>query len=377
MGESLCGLEWIRGKNWPRRRTGSPISLVDVFCGCGGLTLGAWEAARRHHRRLEIKLAIDTSDHAICTYRHNFGVTDRTAIQADICEILPGDVGTPPTSIERRFQRKHRHTDLVVGGPPCQGHSDLNNSTRRDDPRNSLYLRMVRMTELLLPKAVIIENVPAVRHDRTGVVDRSLSALSALGYGTSTAILDVSSLGLPQRRKRHLLVAVRKSGFNVTEYIESLQTYSASLWSYIGDIEDESSAHGELYSTPSRMTLPNKKRVDFLFGNELYDLPDEHRPPCHRDKSHSYVSMYGRLRTDRPAQTITSGFGCMGQGRFVHPTRKRTLTPHEAARIQGFPDFFDFSGIDRRTALHDIIGNAVPPKVSALLVDGLIREGIL
>jgi DNA (cytosine-5)-methyltransferase 1 len=105
-----------------------------------------------------------------------------------------------------------------------------------------------------------------------------------------------------------------------------------------------------------------EKRINFLFDNQLYELPNEQRPPCHRDKAHSYDTVYGRLRWDRPAQTITSGFYCMCMGRYVHPEQRRTLTGHEAARLQFFPDFFDFSPAKSRTKLAEIIGNAVPPK---------------
>ena len=91
--------------------------------------------------------------------------------------------------------------------------------------------------------------------------------------------------------------------------------------------------------------------------------------------------MYGRIKPDEPAQTITTGFGSMGQGRFVHPTRERLITPHEAARIQGFPDFFSFARRDgeaiTRTALQRVIGNAVPPPVAARLMLRLVESGAL
>ena len=111
----------------------------------------------------------------------------------------------------------------------------------------------------------------------------------------------------------------------------------------------------------------NRKRVAYLFEKNKYNLPNEYRPNCHKNNTHSYISMYGRLKWDEPAQTITSGFGSMGQGRFVHPSRKRVITPHEAARIQGFSDDFKFSCVDKRTKLHQMIGNAVPPPVAFML----------
>jgi len=104
--------------------------------------------------------------------------------------------------------------------------------------------------------------------------------------------------------------------------------------------------------------------MQYLLTTGNFDLPDERRPPCHRGGGHSYKSMYGRLSWDMPAQTVTRGFGSPGQGRFIHPARPRTITPHEAARLQFFPDFFDFSSVSKRTELATMIGNAVPMKLS-------------
>ena len=122
-----------------------------------------------------------------------------------------------------------------------------------------------------------------------------------------------------------------------------------------------------MYDTASATSEKNAERIDFLFDNGLYDLPNRHRPACHRNGGHSYVSMYGRLRWTRPAQTITTGFGSMGQGRYVHPQRRRTLTPHEAARLQTFPDWFQFGDETPRGVLATVIGNAVPPLLTVEL----------
>ena len=116
----------------------------------------------------------------------------------------------------------------------------------------------------------------------------------------------------------------------------------------------------------------NMARIDYLFNHDLLDLPNEMRPPCHRLKSHSYNSLYGRLSWDMPAPTITSGFNSPGQGRFVHPQARRTLTPHEAARIQSIPDFFDW-GESNRESLTQMIGNAVPPMLAYAVAVELLR----
>jgi len=128
---------------------------------------------------------------------------------------------------------------------------------------------------------------------------------------------------------------------------------------------------------PSRPSETNIKRMDYLFDNGTYDLPNPQRPKCHQD-DHSYFSMYGRLAWDKPAQTITSGFGSMGQGRYVHPSRRRTLTPHEAARLQFLPDFVSFGDTTkRRGALATMLGNVAPPKLTMVLVESLVAQGLL
>ena len=366
----LCDLEWIKRKRWPKAASnpGRTLAIADLFCGCGGLTLGAWEAARVHGRRLDIKLAVDNSQEALHVYRKNFGVNEDVAIDEDIRDLFSDVTGVRANATERRLMRRLGHVDLIIAGPPCQGHSDLNNSTRRHDPRNGLYFRVVRAVELLRPKAVVIENVPAVVHDRSGLVERSLAALESFGYGTSTLVVNAANLGLPQRRKRHLLVAVQGNQCIDFSCMQKNGTEPPPLSVYLEGLEDEPGTKSGIFYAPSRMTAENKARVEYLFQNGLHDLPNEYRPSCHRDKEHSYVSMYGRLHWDRPAQTLTSGFGSMGQGRYVHPARPRTLTPHEAARIQGFPDFFDFSGVRMLTALREMIANAVPPRVLAYLI---------
>ncbi len=371
----ICDLKWVLRRRWPRppRSPSGAISLVDLFCGCGGLTLGAWEAARAHGQLLDIKLAIDVCEDALAVYRANFRVSQKVARRLDIRRVFPGAPGSRPRAAERSLCTRVGKVDVLVAGPPCQGHSDLNNHTRRHDPRNRLYLQVARAVELLRPEVVLVENVGPVIHDRANVVDRSVKMLKSIGYSVETRVIQALRLGLPQRRKRHILLAVRGAGFDVAAAFPADSRKAVAVSDYLADIQDESDGRTEMFYTPSRMTPRNRKRVAHLFRRDAHDLPNVHRPPCHRN-GHSYISMYGRLHWDQPAQTITTGFGSMGQGRFVHPTRQRVITPHEAARIQGFPDFFDFSAATTRRSLQDLIGNAVPPPIGALLVTRLLER---
>jgi DNA (cytosine-5)-methyltransferase 1 len=223
---------------------------------------------------------------------------------------------------------------------------------------------------------LVVENVPPVVHSSGKVVFDAVSALTLAGYSVLDFVANAADFGLPQARRRHILVASRKH--NQAE-LEQALTFSkpattASIWSFISDLEMEEPASLGLLSRPTKMSKDNIERINYLFDNNLFDLPNQLRPACHRDKVHSYVSMYGRLRKNAPSQTITSGFGSMGQGRYVHPTQRRMISAHEAARIQGFPDYFSFSNVRNITSLRTMIANAVPPGLIALILARLLAK---
>ena len=338
----------------------NPLRLVDLFAGGGGLTIGVAEAARRVGRGMEVALAVENDDHAADVYALNFPRSN--LVRAGVEALFDGEVGTPVTASERNIARAVGEVDVLVAGPPCQGHSNLNNHTRRQDPRNALYLRAVRAAEVLRPTLVVIENVPTVRHDKGGVVERSTQALEAAGYSVASEVLHLVKFGVPQRRRRHILLAaindriepsvMGRFGSRCDDHAER-----SVRWA-IEDLVDQTADSGP--DAASRPTLVNLARMQWLIDQDEYDLPNERRPKCHHGP-HSYNSMYGRLAWDAPAQTITTGFGCTGQGRFVHPAKPRTITPHEAARLQTLPDFFDLDTRKGRGVWARVIGNAVPP----------------
>jgi DNA (cytosine-5)-methyltransferase 1 len=229
---------------------------------------------------------------------------------------------------------------------------------------------MARFCEVVRPKHVIIENVPGVERDKGRVAQRTWDRLRSLGYSVDSGVIDASRLGVAQRRKRSITIASLEIEPSVVGVVGSLEVKPRPLEWAIKDLCGVPTDR-LLDQAPNPNAL-SVSRIDYLFEHDLYELPDEQRPDCHRLKDHSYVSVYGRLHWDRPAPTITTGFGVMGRGRFVHPSERRTITPHEAARIQFFPDFFDF-GPGPRTLIHKVIGNAVPPKVGYALGVHLLR----
>jgi len=362
-------LAWLQSKKTPSHPGGSKVvRSVDLFAGCGGLSVGISEACRALSLRLRPVLANDIDSDILGIYSRNMPETDIVA--APIETLLDGEVGARLTKTEKLFLKRVGEVDLVVGGPPCQGNSDFNNHTRNDDPKNELYLRMARFCEVFRPKHVVIENVPGVERDKGRVAQRTWDALRSLGYSVDSGIIDASALGVAQRRKRSITIASLVVEPNIEEATDNLRVAVRPLSWAISDLIHINS--GELIDQAPTPNETSRARIDYLFDHGLYDLPDSERPDCHRLKSHSYVSVYGRLHWEKPAPTITTGFGVMGRGRFVHLGERRTITPHEAARIQFFPDFFDF-GPGPRTLIHKVIGNAVPSKLGYALGLHLLR----
>lgn len=365
---------WLRLKeDTPFAASDRSIRIVDLFSGCGGMTIGIVEACRALNMSAEALCGVDTDQKSLSVFERNF--ESALAVNRSVYRYLDGDLGTQLTRHERivkRWIERKGSADIVVGGPPCQGHSSLNNVTQGSDPKNRLYLRMARAAEVLDPDHLIIENVIGVQYDDEGVFDVSRRYLESLGYTVQSMILRGEKIGVPQTRARVFMVATKRDRFTERKHIEERYGYPARsfMWACddLADIEPSSSI-----DKPSTMKKVTKHRIDYLFENGLYDLPDSERPPCHRDKDHTYTSVYGRIHEDKPCPTITTGYTTMGQGRFVHPTKRRTITPHEAARVQFLPDYFDIGNHLNREAHKRLIGNAVPPKMTYVLGLELLR----
>lgn len=366
---------FLRSVVRPPTLGGAKLRIVDLFSGCGGMTLGAVQAARSLGCDAEIVLAMELDKEIRAIYDANFD-SSITSLRDDVAKRFDGAVGKGLTLLERATVRDVGEIDLLLGGPPCQGHSNLNNHTRRSDPKNGLYLRMLRAVEVLKPRAVIIENVPDIRHATNRAVKRATNRLEALGYSVVDTVIAAAELGVPQRRTRHVVVAVRgPASLRLSDLETRGKAKPRNLRWAIGDLEDETGDH--FFWFASKLSPDNEARAKYLLRYNQFDLPNDRRPECHREKpNHRYTSMYGRLSWDQPAQTITTGFGSPGQGRYLHPSRPRTITPHEAARLQFFPDWFDFSVAKHRRVLADSIGNAVPPMMSFALGRWVLRATV-
>lgn len=346
------------------------VTFIDLFSSVGGLSLALTEAAASLGLSSKCLFCADVDKGAIEIYNAHFhpelihcGDVDHLV---NIEKLLDSSVA--PTELadvlaDTNLKNLTGKVDVVLAGPPCQGHSSLNNLSRHEDPRNRFYLHPIAIGIALCAKAIVVENVPGVKRDSLNTVDRAISLLKQHGYTVTGDVLKAEKLGWPQTRHRYFLVAVRDTEVSsLRELSNSLQRPPMSIEWAIADLLDIKPT--DLMSTAPSLTTENQKRIQWLFENDKNHLPDKLRPACHRDKAHTYNTVYGRMYWDKPAGTITTGFSTPGRGRYIHPLRRRTLLPWEAARIQGFPDkYFTSPLIDReikRTELVRWIGNAVP-----------------
>ena len=310
---SLCACEvdakFLRRGDRPSgtaTTTQSALRAVDLFSGCGGLSLGLQEAGRRNGMPVDLVLAVDNEPQALTVLTENLAPAN--TLVADLSVLLASEIDAMISDRETELITACGSVDLLVGGPPCQGNSNLNNRTRRTDPRNLLYGRMARAAAILAPRAILIENVPSVRHAAQNVVVTTQKQLTDLGYRVAEHVLDSTMAGVPQRRRRHLLLAIdgtvdldphrllHEFGMICSDHPERTVEWA------IGDLRKRvlRDRPGALHpDAPGRLTTDNKERIAFLFRNRLYNLPNAERPKCHHGQ-HSYVSMYGRLRWDEP-----------------------------------------------------------------------------
>ena len=351
-------------------RDSARLKVLDLFSSVGGLALGAKFASELLGSRAVFSAAVDTDHDALLVHEENLLtreiVNDSVRDLVDFRFVEDPRTGLASLRYASMMGRAEdwRGVSLLIGGPPCQGHSTLNNRTRSDDPKNQLMLTMPAIAVAMSIPAVVIENVPNVVNDSKGVVQTTAQLFESHGYRVSQGVISARSLGWPQTRKRFFMVArLETTPVDFAAVTQALRMQPQPISWALADLLDVDTNLEALFNSVPRMSADNVRRVRYLFENDLHDLPDAERPKCHQQE-HTYPAVYGRMHWDQPAPTITGGFMTPGRGRFIHPLRARVLTPHEAARIQGFPDWFDFeaSAGDNltRAMLAKWIGDAVP-----------------
>ena len=382
------------------------LRVAEIFCGAGGLAQGVSQFCHETGYVFQSVAAADSDPHAVEVYSQNHGpldflhkgaVTDLVAYDiAEEAENARWEVGPELTPVWSDLKNEDP-LDLLLAGPPCEGHSNLNNHSRRDDDRNASYLDVPALAVALDIPVVIIENVPAAVHDLGKAVQTARALFEHEGYHVTEGVLKAASMGWPQTRSRFFMVARKDTAPLDLEVVAGDLSLAPgqealSAWWAIGDLEDvEPDEHMHRTATYKRRKKSKRKkpdeidnwdRIEYLHskkGKSSFNLPLEFHNPMHQpavrkdlveqgivsaeDEETTYRSVYGRMDPDRPAGTITTGFMTPGRGRYVHPTQKRTINPREAARLQGFPDNYRFTiegNPPTSQLLTKWIGDAVP-----------------
>lgn len=318
-------------------------NAIDLFAGCGGMTQGLIDAGFR------VIAAVEIDDYASRVYRANH--RNVTLIQDDIRKV-------DPKLIEKMLNGEPLH--LLAGCPPCQGFSSIRRRNKKKavkDPRNNLINEYLRFVEVLRPINIMLENVPGI--ENYSQFKKVVRKLKELGYSPRYKVVDVSHYGVPQRRKRLVLLGSLLKKLEIPDGNEKMVT----VRQVIGNLESIDVTSDPLHKVFPKHTDKVKERIALIppDGGSRKDLPKEHTLPCHQKKGVGFNDVYGRLRWDDVSSTITGGCLNPSKGRFLHPVENRCITAREAALLQTFPKHYFFDTDIPISSLALMIGNALPP----------------
>ena len=343
--------------------SGYKYNVLDLFCGCGGLSLGFEEAG------YNVLLGIDVWKDALKTYAYNH--KNSKTLCADISTLRGEDV---------EGLVGEDKVDVIIGGPPCQGFS-IAGKRIVDDERNKLYKGFVRMVEYFKPHAFVMENVPNILSIGEGIVkDSIMKDFKDLGYNVESKVLIASDYGVPQNRKRAVFVGLRHGNFDfrIPTVTEKVTTEAALSDLPEGSIENGSKYPLEISSNYQRtmransscvfnheVTAHNEQTVKIISlvpdGGNYKDLPKE------LQETRKVHIAWTRLNSKRPSITIDTG-----HRHHFHYKWNRVPTVRESARIQSFPD--DFIFLCSKTSQYKQVGNAVPPLMAKAIAEQLKKQ---
>lgn len=331
------------------------FTAVDLFSGCGGLSLGLKRAG------FVVAAAVEIDSLAAQTYRSNHRET--VLIQSDIRKITGRRIreatGLPKGEL-----------DLLAGCPPCQGFSRIRRHGGQD-PRNDLLFEFLRITRALRPKVVLLENVPGMTRDKRffSFIER----LEAYDYFCKWGVLDAADFGVPQRRKRLIVIGSRVGTIELprksaTQRRQTIKDYIGALQA---PVESKDRLHRmHLNCTPRIKKLIAKIPVD---GGSRISLGKKNQLVCHK-KTDGFRDVYGRMKWDDVSPTLTGGCFNPSKGRFLHPEQNRPISMREAAILQTFPQRYRFPAKRGLINIARLIGDALPPVFAQRQAEHLMRH---
>lgn len=332
------------------------FTAVEIFSGGGGLAVGLREAG------FETVAAVELEPHAAATFKANHPNVqvfrqDVRTVTGEMLESLAGG-----------------KIDALAACPPCQGFSSLTSKWRREDDRNALVGEVGRLADELRPKAIMMENVPGLAQKGKPLFDALLDRLEGLGYETNWSVLQVADYGVPQRRRRLVMLAGLGFSISMPEVTHSRTGEDGlPLWRTVRDAiegmdepitfleaKDRGGAQAFDWHVVRQLSPANIERLKRSRpGGNWNDIPEELRVECHRKGYKGFSNVYGRMVWDEPSGTITAGCTTPSKGRFGHPERDRTISLREAALLQTFPADYRFETPHFERAC-EIVGNALP-----------------
>lgn len=322
------------------------LKAVDLFCGSGAVTEGLKSDG------FQVVAAVDFDPIACGTYRLNHPEV----------QLIESDIRTVDAMALARGLEISTGVDLLVVCAPCQPFSNQNRKREEVDPRVDLILEAVRFVEAFLPKVVFIENVPGIV--RSGPVAELSAALSAHGYYLSAPLkLDAADFGVPQRRERCIMIAARNSDVAAKFGSDIASQPRRTVRDAIGELQSlasgESAENDPLHNARRHQPIVLTRLAHIPEdGGSRHSLPLELELACHKGKKNDFPDVYGRMKWDDVAPTLTTGCTDVTKGRFAHPKDHRAITLREAALLQSFPKTYRFYGNSGQIARQ--IGNAVP-----------------
>lgn len=275
--------------------------------------------------------------------------------------VWEGDIrNVSVAEVQRTLTLDRYELDLLAGCPPCQGFSTLrtlNGNRRIRDKRNDLVLEFERFVRVLRPRAVMLENVPKLVRDRRLL--KLKATLKALKYHVHVEVLDAADFGVPQRRRRMILIAGRGGEIPFGPRSTRRRSVADAISKLSPPERSRDPLHGyEETRSPKVQRIIRSIPHD---GGSRSDIPEEQQLDCHK-RCRGFYDVYGRMSWDDVAPTITSGCVNPSKGRFLHPEQDRAITLREAALLQTFPSTYYFSLTRGKYAAAEMIGNALPPE---------------